>query len=61
MKKVFTKEIHISYSQLVYSAQTNTTRIIDSSKIHLRIHFLVGRNFKDVVKAIAYYYCGSIP
>ena len=55
-----TLEHYRSYVQWVYTAQTNESRIIDTSGIYPRIHFLAGSQPEDVAQAFNYGFCGSI-
>jgi len=55
-----TLEHYSSYVQWVYTAQTTDTRIIDTSEIYPRIHFLAGSQPKEVAQAFTYGFCGSI-
>ena len=55
-----TLEHYNSYVQWVYTAQTINSRIIDTSGIYPRIHFLAGSQPEEVAQAFTYGFCGSI-
>ena len=55
-----TLEHYSSYVHWVYTAQTNESRIIDTSGIYPRIHFLAGSPPEEVAQAFTYGFCGSI-
>ena len=55
-----TLEHYSSYVHWVYTAQTNESRIIDTSEIYARIHFLVGSTPEKVAQAFTYGFCTSI-
>ena len=46
-----------SYVQWVYTARTNESRIIDTSGIYPRVHFLAGSQPEDVAQAFNYGFC----
>jgi len=54
-----TLEHYSSYVQSVYTAQTTDSRIIDTSVIYPRIHFLAGSQPQEVARAFTYGFCGS--
>jgi len=49
-----------SYVHWVYMARTTDSRIIDTSGIYPRVHFLAGSDPKEVSQAVMYRFCGSI-
>jgi len=55
-----TLEHYSSYVQWVYTAETNNSRIINTSGIHPRIHFLAGSQPEEVAQAFTYGFYKSI-
>jgi len=55
-----TLEHYSSYVPWVYTAQTTDSRIIDTSGIYPRIHFLGGSHPEEISEAFTYGFCGSI-
>jgi len=53
-------EHYSAYVHWVYTTQTNESRIIDTSEIYPRIHFLAGSPPEEVAQAFTYGFCGSI-
>jgi len=51
---------NITVPKWVYTAHTTDSRIIDTSGIYPRFHFLAGSQPKEVAQAFTYGFCGSI-
>jgi len=55
-----TLEHYSSYAHWVYTARTSDSRIVDTSEIYPRIHFLTGSDPEEVSQAVLYGFCRSI-
>ena len=49
-----------AYTNMVYTAKSTNTLMVDFSGLYPRLHFLAGCSPEDVLKAFTYGYCGSI-